>query len=280
MYLGNGTHALQLYGTSSEYGFLDGNWASWDIRKVKDGNLYLNADTSYYLRPEGTSNFNALTLAGQATLQNLIVGGVIGNNAYNSVASSTIYLGGGNDRANYSLGTLMENTGGNYTKLDIRWHTGIRMFAMPNYGGFRYFSNNAMSTQLFSIGQSDAHVRANNNIYAYTSDIRLKENFRPIENAVDKVKAIGGFIFDWRTDMMEKHEFEPDQQADDCGLIAQDVQKVMPAAIRRAPFDYDGTKPNQSKSGEEFLTVQYEKMVPLLVEAIKELKAEIEELKK
>jgi len=78
--------------------------------------------------------------------------------------------------------------------------------------------------------------------------------------------------------MMEKHDVTPDQQQDDAGLIAQEVQKVMPAAIKRAPFDHDLTKPNQSKSGEEFLTVQYEKMVPLLVEAIKEQQALIESL--
>ena len=54
----------------------------------------------------------------------------------------------------------------------------------------------------------------------------------------------------------------------------------MPAAIRRAPFDHDLAAPKQSKSGEEFLTVQYEKMVPLLVEAIKEQQKQIDELKK
>ena len=72
----------------------------------------------------------------------------------------------------------------------------------------------------------------------------------------------------------------PDQEKNDAGLIAQEVQEVMPAEIRRAPFDYDPNEPNQSKSGEEFLTVQYEKMVPLLVEAIKEQQKQIDELKK
>ena len=133
---------------------------------------------------------------------------------------------------------------------------------------------------IFSIGNGDDHVRATSNIYAYTSDKRLKENFRTIENAVDKVKSLDGLIFDWREDMMAKYEFEPDQKKDDAGLIAQEVQKVLPAAIKRAPFDYDAHKPNQSKSGEEFLTVQYEKVVPLLVQAIKEQQEQIDELKK
>ena len=166
---------FQLYGASGAYGFLDGNWAGWDIRKVTNSHLYLNNDTTYYLNPASTSNINGLTVAGQTTLNGniqvsagdtLIVGGTLANNAYNSNNESTIFLGGGNDRVNYSIGTLMENTGGNYTKLDIRWHTGIRMFAMPQYGGLRYYTDNPMSTQIFSIGQGDSHVRVTNNLYA------------------------------------------------------------------------------------------------------------------
>ena len=168
-----------------------------------------------------------------------------------------------------------------YPDVVFGYHTGMRLGAETSYGGTRFYADHPSRTTtiLFSVGNGDSHVRATNNIYAYTSDKRLKENFRPIENAVDKVKAIGGFIFDWRKDMMEKHDFTPDQEQDDAGLIAQEVQKVMPAAIKRAPFDHDLTKPNQSKSGEEFLTVQYEKMVPLLVEAIKEQQKQIDELK-
>ena len=62
------------------------------------------------------------------------------------------------------------------------------------------------------------------------------------------------------------------------GVYAQDVEKVQPEAVDLAPFDNDGE--DNSISGENYLTVQYEKLVPLLVESIKELKAEIEELKK
>jgi hypothetical protein len=61
-------------------------------------------------------------------------------------------------------------------------------------------------------------------------------------------------------------------------MFAQDVQEVLPEAVKIAPFDNDGN--GNSKSGENYLTIQYEKIVPLLVEAIKELKKEIEELKK
>ena len=62
------------------------------------------------------------------------------------------------------------------------------------------------------------------------------------------------------------------------GFIAQEVKEVLPEIVSLAPFDtIEHT--NQSKSGEDYLTIQYEKIVPLLVESIKELKKEIEELK-
>ena len=55
------------------------------------------------------------------------------------------------------------------------------------------------------------------------------------------------------------------------------MQQVQPEAVKPAPFDIDES--GQSKSGEKYLTVQYEKLVPLLVEGIKELRIEIKELK-
>ena len=61
------------------------------------------------------------------------------------------------------------------------------------------------------------------------------------------------------------------------GVIAQEIQNVLPEAISPAPFDWiDG----KSKSGENYLTVQYEKIIPLLIEAIKELQLEVDIIKK
>ena len=96
----------------------------------------------------------------------VLIGGYMGSNAYNAVASTTgLSFGGGNDFTNYSIGTTSENFGGNYTKLNIKWHTGIRFFAMQSYGGVRFYSNVGLSTKLFSIGEGDAHVRVSNNLY-------------------------------------------------------------------------------------------------------------------
>ena len=65
------------------------------------------------------------------------------------------------------------------------------------------------------------------------------------------------------------------------GVIAQEVEKVLPQIVVPAPFDIgqnaDGTE--YSISGENYKTVQYEKLVPLLIEAIKEQQKQIDELK-
>jgi len=76
----------------------------------------------------------------------LIVGGYTSNNHYNSISSSRMSFGGGNDFGNYHLGTNSENYGGTYTKLDLRWHTGIRMGAQSTYGGIRLYNNEDLSS--------------------------------------------------------------------------------------------------------------------------------------
>jgi len=111
-------------------------------------------------------------------------------------------------------------------------------------------------------------IRATNNITAYfSSDKKFKENIRDIDNAVDTVSAIGGKLFDWTDEYIESHGGEDGYfvQKSDFGVIAQDVEKVFPLAVRRRP---DGT-----------LAVDYEKLSALAFAAILELKKEIDELK-
>jgi hypothetical protein len=90
-----------------------------------------------------------------------------------------------------------------------------------------------------------------------TSDQRLKDNISPISDALNKVLSISGNTFDWN-DKSEK-------EGSDVGVIAQEILEVLPEAVTTRDNGY--------------LAVRYEKLVPLLIEAIKELKAEINELK-
>lgn len=97
------------------------------------------------------------------------------------------------------------------------------------------------------------------------SDERLKENITLIPNALEKIDKLRGVTFDWKDDVEEKG-FIP-YAKHETGVIAQDVQKVIPDAAVPAPFD------------KNYLTVKTEKITPLLIECIKELKAEVQLLK-
>ena len=112
-------------------------------------------------------------------------------------------------------------------------------------------------------------IRATNNITAYYSDIRLKTVTGYISGAIDKVEQLQGFTY-YGNHLAEKFGFDTKRQQ--IGVSAQDVQRIVPEAVFPAPFDTDG--PNNSVSGEHYLTVQYEKLVPLLIEAVKELSAQ------
>ena len=118
-------------------------------------------------------------------------------------------------------------------------------------------------------------MRGYYDIIAYASDKRLKHNIQPIENALAKVNSLNGMTYQWN-ELGRQHGWEPDMEIREAGVFAQDVQVVLPEAVRLAPFDNDK---GVSKSGENFLTVKYEKIVPLLIEAIKEQQTQIEELK-
>lgn len=91
------------------------------------------------------------------------------------------------------------------------------------------------------------------------SDKRLKDNITPIPNAVDKVLSISGNTFNWN----EKSDYEGKA---DTGVIAQEIEAL----------DLPGITETRDSG---YKAVRYEKLVPLLIEAIKELKAEVDELK-
>jgi hypothetical protein len=133
----------------------------------------------------------------------------------------------------------------------------------------------ASNVQHNSIGAGTAgsgtagEIRATNNVTAfYSSDATLKENVQPINNALGIVAAVGGKTFDWTDAYIAEHGGEDGYfvQKSDFGVIAQHVQAVFPLAVRKRP---DGT-----------LAVDYEKLVAVAFQAIADLAAEVEALKK
>jgi hypothetical protein len=124
---------------------------------------------------------------------------------------------------------------------------------------------------------TNGRVDAANDIVAFVSDKRLKENVVPIDNALIKISKLTGITYNWNKQANELAPTMYDRDTRLVGLFAQDVQEVLPEAVKLAPIDNDGN--DNSLSGENYLTVQYEKVVPLLVEAIKELSDEVKKLK-
>jgi hypothetical protein len=130
----------------------------------------------------------------------------------------------------------------------------------------------------------NGNIRTSDTITSFGdySDERLKDREGNIENPLDIVGKLQGFYY------------RPNKTANDLGIkgnkmnkrelgvSAQDVQKILPELIDIAPVDisYDAENNVISKTGSNYLTVNYEKMIPLLIESIKELNKNINELKK
>lgn len=127
----------------------------------------------------------------------------------------------------------------------------------------------ASSVQFGSFGVGTAasgttgEIRATNNVTAYYSDDRFKTNLGNIPDALAKVLTLNGFYYE-ANELAQSYGYEKKMEV---GVSAQQVQAIMPEVVAPAPID------------ENYLTVRYERLVPLLIEAIKELKAQIDVLK-
>ena len=127
------------------------------------------------------------------------------------------------------------------------------------------------------------NIFATGSINQYWSDGRLKKNVEVISDALDKVMRLRGVTFEPDIEKAKELGANPCQisQGREAGLIAQEVQAVLPEVVRIAPFDINDGRNGifESKSGDNYLTLQYERIVGLLVEAIKELNHKVDNLK-
>jgi hypothetical protein len=103
------------------------------------------------------------------------------------------------------------------------------------------------------------------NSIAGSSDARFKSNINPIENPLQKVQQLRGVTFDWKTKEFPERAFSDNRAL---GFIAQEVEQVLPEVVQT------------EKTAEGYKAVQYDKVVALLVEAIKEQQKQIEALQK
>ena len=160
----------------------------------------------------------------------------------------------------------------------VNGKTGAVVLSAADVGASTYDGADAVKTSgnqtIAGIKTFDEDIRGKKNVIAYYSDVRLKDIQGPIENPIEKVKAIETFYY---THGDRARELGYEGSEIQVGVSAQSVQAVAPELIHRAPADDDGE--GGSVTGESYITVDYPRLVPLLIESIKQLSAEIEELK-
>jgi hypothetical protein len=252
-------------GTTSGQTLRVGNGAGSDVFNVyANGNTYAPIyydiyDTSTFINSNDVSwikgNFNISRVATGG--DNDCFGGLELREV--SLVANTNTAATYSPRVNFHWGavaaaTIFMNSGGNFV-----------------FGGQGDITNNRRSifcNELYATG----------NVTAYYSDDRLKTRKGNIENALDIVSSLNGFRY---VDNDLAKTFGYANNGTQLGVSAQEVQKHLPEIVRPAAFDVDHDKPDQgSKTGENYLTVDYSRMIPLLIEAIKELRHEVEMLKK
>ena len=113
---------------------------------------------------------------------------------------------------------------------------------------------------------TDGRLDAGNDVVAYsTSDRRLKENIIPISEPLNKIKKINGVEFDWIPLTDREKRVIHGNEGHDVGVIAQEIEDILPVAVKQ-------------REHSKYKAVRYEKIIPLLIEAVKDQQDIIEEL--
>ncbi len=145
---------------------------------------------------------------------------------------------------------------------DLRFSVGGTTRMQLNANGLRV--DDAIGVNV-AASSTDGRIDAGNDIVAYsTSDERLKENVKTIDSSLSKVLQIRGVEFDWKELTEEEKKTIHGNEGHDVGVIAQEIEKVLPEVVTERENGYKAVK--------------YEKIVPLLIEAIKEQSDTIEKL--
>jgi hypothetical protein len=198
------------------------------------------------------------------------------NYAITFPASTAVFANSGQLTANSSTGNVLLGLATTGTAGVYGNTTYYPVITTDAYGRVTSVTNTVVglvttaSYQVGSFGVGTAasgtsgEIRATNNITAYYSDDRLKTKLGPITNALDKVKSLNGFYYE-ANETAQELGYQPIREV---GVSAQEVQAILPEIVVSAPIS------------DKYLTVRYEKLIPLLIEAIKEQQEQIEDLLK
>ena len=254
-----------------------------DLVPATDGNKNLGASGLEWndLHIDGTANIDSLVADG-AKVTNLTSGRVVcaGTNGelltdsgllFNP-SSNLLTVGGNIDAGSNTI--TAATFSGNASTAD-----GVDTTATNSGTHFMVFADSSSSsagetmrvhshyylTPSSTAGSSELNVRGDIVAFANaSSDDKLKTNKIIIPDAIDKVNSLSGFTFEWN-ELGRKIVHDTDQRQ--LGVSAQEVQAVLPEAVKSKELE-----------GEEILVVKYEKIVPLLIEAIKELSGKVDNL--
>ena len=257
-----------------------------------NGNLRLGASASSHVLDFGLSStptyawLQARLKSNYATLYNLAINPIGGNVGIgNSAPNSTLTVGNstGTIAGEISINPAAASNEGGQINIRKSLNGSTADWTIDQYGTtssdarLRIFNTNAetngitiMENGNIGMGSLTPSVRlqVNGDIIANSiagsSDLRYKTNIRPVYNALDKVKALRGVYFNWNKEAFPDKNFG---SKDELGFIAQEIENVVPEIVTK-----DNTK-------EEYRSVKYDKLVALLVEAIKEQQIQIDSLK-
>jgi hypothetical protein len=167
-----------------------------------------------------------------------------------TVGSSRMFRAGVNDSFQFCIGDV---GGGNTLS------TWVNSFKMD-------YTAPANSVYIDSSGNLSVLA----NVTAYVSDMRLKTKTANISEPLKIIDKLNGFYYTLN-DIAKSFGINNTRQ--EIGLSAQEIQKVLPELVHMAPFDKNTDKDGNitSKSGENYLTISYDRLAPVFVEAIKEL---------
>jgi hypothetical protein len=210
---------------------------------VYGGIYYDYNNTGYYCDPNSSSYLNVIGAAGR-----IYTG--FDSGVSNSISCSAWF------RSNGTTGWYNDSYGGGIYQIDTTW---VRIYSSKAL----YVAN---------------EIAATGNITAYYSDERLKTNLGNISNSIDIIKSLNGFRY-VNNELAKSVGYSKEEIQ--LGVSAQEVQQVLPEIVSLAPFDMETSEFDgiiTSKSGENYLTVDYARLVPVLIEAIKELIERVEKL--
>jgi hypothetical protein len=203
---------------------------------------------------EGTDISITLTgdVTGTGTITNLANVSFATTIAANSVALGTDTTGNYVASLVEGTGVTITNNSGENTTPTIAIGQAVATTSNVRFG--------SIGVGMDASGTSGRIDAANDVVAFSTSDIRLKENIKPIENALDKISKISGNTYDWKVELKDVHGYE----GNDVGVIAQEVEAVLPQLVQDRDNGYKAVK--------------YDKLVALLIEGIKEQQTQIHTL--